>query len=74
MSPVSSVALYAVFFFALSLCDLFGKADESELKRDPKIAGIGDTGRVWDEKGTFVDVNELDEVKTNQYGMEGDGM
>ena len=73
MSPVTSIVLCAVFFFAVGFCDSFSKADESELKRDPKIAGIEDMRRVWGEKGNFEDVNEFDEVKTNQYGMERDG-
>ena len=69
MSPVTSIVLCAVFFFAVSFCDSFSKADETELKRDSKIAGIEDLRRVWGEKGNFEDVNEFDEVKTNQYGM-----
>ena len=74
MSPATSFVLCAVLFFiAVCRCDSFSKADESELKRDAKIAGIEDAGAVWGEKGNFEDVNELDEVKTNQYGIEGEG-
>ena len=73
MSPATSFVLCAVLFFIVCRCDSFSKADESELKRDAKIAGIEDTEAVWGEKGNFEDVNELDEVKANQYGMEGEG-
>ena len=70
MLPATSVVLCAVLFFAVCLCDSFG---ESELKKDSKIAGIEDTDAGWSKKGNFEDVNELDEVKTNEYGMERDG-
>jgi len=70
MLPATSVVLCAVLFFAVCLCDSFG---ESELKRDSKIAGIEDTEAGWSKKGNFEDVNELDEVKANEYGMERDG-
>ena len=73
MSPVTSIVLCAVFFFAEILCDSFSIADESELKRDSKIAGIEDTRRVWGEKGNFEDLNELDEVKPNKEEVERDG-
>ena len=73
MSPVTSIVLCAVFFFAVSFCDSFGKAAETELKRDPKIAGVEDMRRVWGEKGNFEYVNESDEVKTNLYEKERDG-
>ena len=74
MSPVTSIVLCAVFFFAESLCDSFSIADESELKRDPKIAGIEDTRRVWGEKGNFEDRQvELDELKPNKEEVERDG-
>jgi len=73
MPLATSVVWCAVLFFAMSLCDSFSKADESELKRHRKIAGIEDTGAEWGNKENFEDFNELDEVKTNQYGMEGDG-
>ena len=71
MFPVTSIVSCAVF--AVGFCDSFSKADESELKRDPKIAGIEDMRRVWGEKGNFEDVNVFDGVKTNPYGMERDG-
>ena len=73
MFPATSIGLCAVIFFSVSLCDSLSKADESELKRDQKIAGIEDTGAEWGENGNFEDVNVLDEVKTSQYGMERDG-
>ena len=73
MSPATSIVLCAVIFFAVSLCDSFSKADQSELKRDQKIAGIEDTGAEWGKKGNFEDVNQLDEVKTSLHGMERDG-
>lgn len=73
MSPATSIVRCAVLFFAVCLCDSFSKADASELKRDPEIAGIEDTGVERGEKENFEDVNELDEVKTNQYEMERDG-
>lgn len=72
MLPSTSIVLCAVFFFAASLCDSFSKADESELERDPKIAGIEDPGVEWGEKENFEDVNQLDEVKTSQYRLERD--
>ena len=58
---------------SLCLCDSFSKDGESELKRDRKIAGIEDTGAEWGDKENFEEVNELDEMKTNQYGMQRDG-
>ena len=70
MLPATSIVLCAVLFFGVCLCDSFG---ESELKRDPKIAGIEDTEAGWSKKGNFEDINELDEVNTNEYGMERDG-
>ena len=73
MIPRTSIVLCAVIFFAVSLCDSFSKPDESELKRDPKIAGIEDTGVGWGEKENFEDVNKLDGLKTSKYGMERDG-
>ena len=73
MSPITSIVLCAVFFFAVSFCDSITKADETELKRDPKIAGIDDMRHAWGENGNFEEVNQFDEVKTNQYGMERDG-
>ena len=73
MFPRTSIVLCAVFFFAVILGDYFSKADESESKRDPKIAGIEDTGVEWGEKEHFEDVNQLNDVKTSQYGMERDG-
>ena len=73
MSPATSIVWCAVLFFAVSLCDSFSKDGESELKRDRKIAGIEDTGAEWGDEGNFKGVNELDEMKTNQYGMEQDG-
>ena len=58
MLPATSIVLCAVLFFGVCR-DSFG---ESELKRDPKIAGIEDTEAGWSKKGNFEDVNELDEV------------
>ena len=71
MLPSTSIVLCAVFFFAASLCDSFSKADESELERDPKIAGIEDPGVEWGKKENFEDVNQPVEVKKN--GLERDG-
>ena len=73
MSPVISIGRCAVLLFAVCLYDSFSKADASELQRDPKITEIEDRDVVWGEKGNFKNVNKLDEVKTNQYGMEQDG-
>ena len=54
MSPVTAIVLCAVFFFAVSFCDSFSKADESELKQDPKITGIEDTRGRWGEKRNYI--------------------
>ena len=74
MSPATSFVLCAVLFFAVCRCDSFSKADESELKRESKIAGIQETEAELGEKGNFEDDNEFDEAETNEYGMEQDGM
>jgi len=72
MSPATSFVMCAVFFFAVCRCDSFSKADESELKRDPKVVGIEDTGAEWDVKGNLQDINELHEAETNEHGQEQD--
>ena len=54
MFPRTSIVLCAVFFFAVILGDSFSEADESESKRDPKIAGIEDAGVEWGEKENFI--------------------
>ena len=74
MSPATSIVLCALLFFAVCRCDSFSKADESELKRQWKIAGIQETGAEWGEKGDFKDVNELHEAETNENEIEQDGM
>ena len=51
MFSATSIGLCTVIFFSVSLCDSLSKADESELKRDQKIAGIEDTGAEWGENG-----------------------
>ena len=56
MSPETSI-LCALLFFAVCRCDSFSKADESELKRESKIAGIQETEAEWSEKEKFEDVN-----------------
>ena len=74
MLSTTSIFLCAVsVFVAVSLCDSFSITDESKLKRDPKITGFEDTGVEWGKKENFENVNQLDELKTSQHGMEQDG-
>ena len=74
MSSATSFVLCVVFLFAVCRCDSFSKVDESEMERDPKIAGIEDPGAEWDAKVNFEDVNEHHEAEAKEYGKEQDGM
>ena len=74
MSPATSIVRCAVLFIAVCHSDSLTTADESELKRESKIAGFEEMGTEWGEKGNFEDVSEPHGAKRNDYGMERDGM